>query len=50
MFSHSKLPKVFCGDAMNIMGHLINLLSSYAPDGDMSEQIWSNKDVSYAHL
>jgi hypothetical protein len=50
MFSHSKLSKVFWGETRNIMVHLINLLSSYALDGDVSEQVWSDKDVSYAYL
>nr|CAD1822672.1 unnamed protein product [Ananas comosus var. bracteatus] len=50
MLSHSGLPKSFWAEAANTAIYLINRSASVALDGDISEIIWSGKDISYGHL
>ena len=50
MFSHSKLPKSFWGEAMRTSIDLINLSPLVPLKGDVLERVWTRKDVSYDHL
>ncbi|PKI73644.1 hypothetical protein CRG98_005885 [Punica granatum] len=45
-----KLSKSFWGETMRTAVDLINLTSSVALDGDVPQQVWTGKKVSYKHL
>ena len=48
---HAKLPKVFWGEALMTIVHVINLSPSYVLDqGDTSQRVWLEKDVFYDYL
>ncbi|PKI48889.1 hypothetical protein CRG98_030737 [Punica granatum] len=50
MLSQAKLSKSFRGEAMMTTVDLINLTPSVALDGDVPQQVWTVKKVSYKHL
>lgn len=50
MLSSSRSPKLFWGEAMRTSSYLINLSPSVPLEGDVSQQVWRKKDVSYKHL
>ncbi|XP_072066891.1 uncharacterized protein [Arachis hypogaea] len=50
MLSHARLPKSFWGEAMRAAVDLINLSPSVPLNGDVPENLWRGKDVSYSHL
>ncbi|PKI75267.1 hypothetical protein CRG98_004307 [Punica granatum] len=50
MLSQAKLFKSFWGEAMRTAVDLINLTPSVALDGDVPQQVWTSKKVSYKHL
>ena len=50
MLSHSKLPKSFWGKAMRTSIELINFSLLIPLKGDVSERVWTGRDVSYDHL
>ncbi|PKI76595.1 hypothetical protein CRG98_002904 [Punica granatum] len=50
MLSQAKLSKSFWGEAMRTTIDLINLTPSVALDGDVPQQVWTGKKVSYKHL
>ena len=50
MLSHAKLPKSFWGEAVKTVVDVINLSLASPLDGDILEEIWSGKRVSYNYL
>lgn len=50
MFSHSKLPESFWGEAMRAAVDLINLSPSTPLGGDIPVRVLKGKDISYKHL
>ena len=50
MFSHSKLPKSFSGEAMRTSINLVNLSPPVPLKGGVPEKVWIGKDVSYDYL
>ncbi|PKI37326.1 hypothetical protein CRG98_042283, partial [Punica granatum] len=50
MLSQAKLSKSFWGEVMRSAIDLINLTPSVALDGDVPQQVWTGKKVSYKHL
>ncbi|PKI48983.1 hypothetical protein CRG98_030570 [Punica granatum] len=50
MLSQAKLSKSFWVEAMRTAIDLINLTPSVALDGDVPQQVWTEKEVSYKHL
>ncbi|WZZ37770.1 hypothetical protein YC2023_034029 [Brassica napus] len=50
MLSHAKLPKPFWGEAIKTAVDVINLTPSVPLEGDVPEEVWSGKKVSYNHL
>ena len=45
-----KLPKSFWGEAVNIAFYLINRSPIVPLNFDISQRVWTGKDVSYSHL
>ncbi|PKI65872.1 hypothetical protein CRG98_013735 [Punica granatum] len=50
MLSQAKLSKSFWGEAMRSAVDLINLTPSVTLDGDVPQQVWTGKKISYKHL
>ena len=50
MLSHSKLSKSFLDEVMRTAINLIDLSLSAPLQGDMSERVWIEKDISYDHF
>ena len=50
MLSHAKLSKTFWGEALKTAVDIINLTPSVPLEGDVPEEVWSGKKVSYNHL
>ncbi|PKI59578.1 hypothetical protein CRG98_019987 [Punica granatum] len=50
MLSQAKLSKSFWGEAMRTTVDLINLTPLVTLDGDVPQQVWTDKEVSYKHL
>ena len=50
MLKLAKLPKSFWGEAVNTTVYLINRSPSVSLDFDISQRVWTGKDVSYSHL
>jgi hypothetical protein len=50
MLSHAKLPKSFWGEAVMTAVDIINLTPSVPLEGDIPDEVWSRKKVSYNHL
>ena len=50
MLSHAKLPRSFWAKAMRTTVDLINLSLSAPLLGDVSQRVWTRKDVIYDHL
>ena len=50
MLSHSKLLKIFWGEAVHIAVEIINLSPAYALEMDDPKRMWTGKDVNYKHV
>ena len=50
LLSHAKLPKIFWGEALSTVVHVLNLTPCVPLKFDITERIWSGKNVSYGHL
>lgn len=50
MLSNAKLPINFWGEALMTAIYLINLSPCYAVQGDIPENVWSDRELSYDHL
>ena len=50
LLSHLKLPKIFWGEALLTVVHVLNLSPCVPLQSDTLKRVWSGKDVSYNHL
>ena len=50
LLSHSKLPKIFCGEPLLTTVHVLNLSPCVPLQCKAPEKIWSGNNVSYHHL
>ena len=50
MLSHAKLRKPYWAEAMLIAVYLINMSPSVPLKGDVPQQVWTGKNVSYQYL
>jgi len=50
MLNEAKLPKRFWGEALITAIHVINLNPAVALDGNVPDNVWFGKNVSYDHL
>ena len=50
MLGMAKLPKTFWGEAVRTTCYLINRSPLVPLDFDISERVWTNKEMSYSHL
>jgi len=50
MLSEAKLPKNFCGEALLVVVHVINLSPTIALTTEVLDKIWFGKNVSYDHF
>jgi len=50
MLSHAKLPKSLWGEAVKTAVDIINLSPSVPLEGDIPEEVWSEKKAWYNHL
>ena len=50
MLAHAKLSKTFWVEALMTATYVINKSPSTALDEDISQRVWTGKDVSYRHL
>ena len=50
MLKLAKLPKSFWGKVVNTEIYLINRSPIVPLDFDISQRVWTGKDVSYSHL
>ena len=45
-----KQPKTFWGETLNITVHVLNMSPAVALKGNVHNQVWTCKEVSYEHL
>ena len=50
MLKLAKLPKSFCGEAVNTTVYPINRSPLVPLDSDIPQRVWMGKDVPYSHL
>ena len=50
MLKLAKIPKSFCGEAVNTTIYLINRSTSVPLDLNIPQRFWTGKNVPYSHL